>query len=174
MAFDPDVRLIQQALETSDEIGRIIRAHFSVEIQINEFIKRYSSAKVDERTSYSAKVNLLRAMNVPNGICLASSKIGKLRNELAHKHRTETDLVEKYSDDYLDSVAQIVPAFKVFHGDIGLLDGSGRYQLNFEQASQSERVVIASGFFAAIIGVLPKLYQFQKPLPIIRMAGVNL
>jgi hypothetical protein len=109
-AFDPDVELILAAFETTDDIGKILRCHLVIERQIEQFISASSRAKVDRRTTFWAKVNLLRAIKAPERVCVACEELNELRNQFAHNSKATIANTKSASDKFLVAVEALFPA----------------------------------------------------------------
>lgn len=173
MAFDPDFELILAAFETSDDIGKILRCHLVIERQMEQLISISSRAKVDRRTTFWSKVNLLRAIKAPEKICSSCEALNELRNQFAHNSKATIENTKTSSGKFLKSVENIVPILPQSNGSYRSKEKID-YVVDYATASQGQRIVVAASFLSGIIGSLPKLYNFGEPQAIIRMAGLNL
>jgi hypothetical protein len=169
MAFDPDIKVILAAYETEDDLGKIIRTHFFIEQQIDQLVAM-SSARVDKKSSYFSKLNLLRAMGVPEKICAACEAINDLRNVFAHNPKATVANTKDTSEKFLNAVQAFFPKLPESHGEIVQRRTRVTHDFSYKTATQAQRVVVAASFLAGVIGVLPKLYKFG-PTRLATMSG---
>jgi hypothetical protein len=175
MSFDPDIKLILTAFETPDDIGKILRCHLVVEGQIEKLVTSFTTAKVDDRTPFASKVNLARAMGVPEGVCLACAKLNHLRNQFAHSPHSTFESEASAVGAFLNATEKIFPILPKSHGSFGSATSkSTRHEFTYADADLGRRVVVASSFLSASIGALPKLYRFGPPVRLATMAGFDL
>ena len=174
MSFDPDGELIVAAYETVDDLGKILRVHLAIEAQIDSLITTTSRAKVDRRTSFWAKMNLLRAIGVPERLCASCEALNDLRNHFAHNRRATIPNTMAQSERFLGSVAAFFPGLLEAHGTFANRKLGVNHEITFPEASQGQRVVIAAGFLSGVLGDLPKMYEFGHPRQIAVVAGLDL
>lgn len=174
MAFDPDVELILAAYETTDDIGKILRCHLVIERQMEQFISMTSRAKIDRKTMFWSKVNLLRAIKVPEKVCVACEELNELRNQFAHNSKATIGNTKTSSNKFLASVENLFPMLPRSRGTFHRRKEKIEYVVDYQTADQGLRVVVASAFLSSVFGGLPKLYDFGEPRMISSMAGLNL
>jgi hypothetical protein len=172
-AFDPDVGLMFSAYESTDDIGKVLRVHLMLEQQIEKLITSQSNAKVD-RTTFWSKVNLMRAMGVPESICIAAEALNELRNQFAHNSKATIANTKSKSDAFLKSASIIWPKLPEATGNLTKTKSGIEHKLSYAKASQAQRVVIAGFILSNLIGALPKMYRLGKPLRLLTLAGTNL
>ena len=174
MSFDPDTSLIFSAYETEDEVGKVLRTHLVVEQQMERLIKLASTAKVDKKTSFWAKVNLLRAIGVPEKVCTACEHLNDLRNAFAHNSNANIENTKDVSQRYLDAVEAFYPKLPQAHGTFARIKSKVNHEFTYDKADQGQRIVVAAAFLSSVIGVLPKLYQFGNPPQVSMLTGLTL
>lgn len=170
MSFDPDLEIILAAFETNDDIGKILRMHLVVEGQIERLITSSSRAKVGDRANFGSKVNLLRAMGVPEKICASCSALNDLRNQFAHPRSADI----KFMDRFLESVEAFFPKLRESHGSFANRKAGVTHEFSFSEATQGQRIVVAAGFLSGVLGGLPKMYEFSRPRRLASVAGFDL
>lgn len=75
-------------LQREDDVGLVLRAHLHIENQLLVLIALHLPAadRCDwSKVGYAAKVEIASACGLPEDLKTLLQKIGKLRNELAHK-----------------------------------------------------------------------------------------
>lgn len=173
MSFDPDTALILAAYETEDEVGKVLRTHLVVEQLMEKLIGAASSAKVDKKTSFWAKVNLLRALGVPEKVCLACEQLNDLRNAFAHNPKASIANTKDTSQKFLDAVQSFYPGLAEVHGEFVRRRSQVRHTIDFRTADQGQRIVIAASFLSSLLGVLPKLLDFGSRRQIAILSGLT-
>lgn len=174
LSIDLDKNLIMGALETPDDIGKIVRCHLAIEQMLEELITTHSQASIDKKASFWSKVNLARAMGVPTAICDACSYLNDLRNALAHNSKATISNTKSISEKFVSKVAEIVPALLKSNGTFHNQKTKITHTLKFTTATLSEKIVVAASFLAALMGSLPSMYKFGPPPKLVIVAGVNL
>ncbi|MCZ4344752.1 hypothetical protein [Devosia neptuniae] len=174
MAFDPDIELIISAYETKDDIGKILRCHLVIEQQLELLISTSSRAKVDGRTTFYSKINLLRAIKVPEKICISCEALNDLRNKFAHNSKATIANTKASSSKFLSAVEDLIPILPQSHGSLHRRKEKIEHVIDYQGGDQGQRIVIAASFLSAVIGTLPKLYDFGEPSVIASMSGLNL
>jgi hypothetical protein len=85
--YEDDVRF-NDAMDSEDDLGRILRAHLNMEALLNVLILRDTSnaERLLGGTPYARKVSVARQMGlIPQWMMKALDKIGELRNRFAHQ-----------------------------------------------------------------------------------------
>lgn len=95
-----------QGLETTDQIGMVLRIHLQVEQTIEVFLKGVLTQEMLEvfkvPQSFAHKVMLATALGFPKELALAALSMNSLRNKFAHeagrvlKAKDVQDLEDKY------------------------------------------------------------------------------
>jgi len=174
LAIDPDPELVLAAVESSDDLGKILRIHLMIEGLTEKLLREHSRAKVDGRTTFWAKVNLMRAMGVPEKLCAACEALGSLRNQFAHNPSATLASAAAKPDAFLAAVEAFAPILPKAHGSYVRKKSGAEYKLVFETASPAERVILAAGFLSGALGGLPNMVEFGERRQKAAVAGFML
>lgn len=81
--------MIIRAMETEDEVGRILRMHLLVEQMIEIYLEWSIADEMKPVVSvphqFSQKVTLATALGLPPQIAVAANSLNKIRNRVAHR-----------------------------------------------------------------------------------------
>jgi len=85
-----------KALQSEDELGKVLRAHMHIEYQLNELLKLLIPdyeilEKMENKLEYFQKAHLACALRLKNEALSPLLAIGRLRNIFAHKLNTTLD-----------------------------------------------------------------------------------
>lgn len=174
LTIDPDASLVMGALESTDDIGKIMRCHFVIEQMLEQLIAMHSTAVVDKKTSFWGKVNLARALGIPASICDACNLLNDLRNEFAHNPKATINNTKSISNKFIAKVGEIMPAVLISNGEFHNRESKTTKSLSFAKATQGEKIVVSTSFLSGLMGGLPSLYKLGAPHKLATIAGVNL
>jgi hypothetical protein len=173
VAFDPDAALIISAYETEDDLGKILRVHLVFERQVESLVKHLSKAKIDKKTSFWSKVNLMRAIDVPESVCLACDALNDLRNEFAHNSKATIQNTKNLCEVFLEKVAAPLPVLTKMHGTFVNTKTKTEHTFEYQTAPLEQRVVIAGSALSMAMGAIPKLYTFGRKPTGVELTGVS-
>ncbi len=84
-----DSNLLLQAMETEDDVGRILRSHLLIEQTIETFlgwtITDNMKPVVKVPQQFNQKIVLATALGLPQQIAVAASTLNTIRNKVAHR-----------------------------------------------------------------------------------------
>jgi hypothetical protein len=95
-------------LLAEDEVGRVIRSHLYVEIQINRYLELAvveTSYLKEMDLSYSKKIDLIISLGFDSKFRAALKKLGKIRNDFAH------NISAKLNNDNVNEIYNLMPEF---------------------------------------------------------------
>ncbi len=159
-----DVQLIIDAFHTPDELGKILRVHLAIEIQVNFVIKKLSpNINLSKGMTFYTKCMLLRAMRFPDGLVELIETFNKLRNQFAHNHKAKLgdnkNLVDKILELGKQGYDIMNDATYTFNEE-----KTGKTKIyKYVDMSNVERVVFIGIWASIMLGTTPKRKRFLDP-----------
>ena len=158
-AFEPNLRLINDAFATPDDIGRVLRVHLAIEQQMNALIEHAARRKVSRGTSFYNKLLALRCMQIDEWICDVVEKLNDLRNALAHNPSATLMNNKSIAVSIVEAVRSQMP---LDNFEVHLAEDSVELK-RFSAMDLGQQVVIVGAMLAAYLGGIPESREFVPP-----------
>lgn len=143
-AVSPDTARVFRALQTSDDIGALLRVHFDAERALSQVVNEaYIDAKALNLKYFGQKLGALAAIGVLPLRLEPLVVLNKIRNDFAHRGRELIedqdvkglwDAINKYA------LGSITPDFSIIYG----LTGATETKVLGSMSSREKLVVLAS------------------------------
>ncbi|AVX03758.1 hypothetical protein MXMO3_01227 [Maritalea myrionectae] len=115
---DETAKLISEALETKDAIGRILRIHLAVEMRLQQLVKKVSGQDAT-RLQFSTLILAVRCMSVDPKICDLAKRLNELRNKFAHTPDATLESTKTVAEDIVRRNSDLLPNFDAVEVNLG-------------------------------------------------------
>lgn len=117
--FDVDTARLKRAMDTSDDIGAVVRIHFEIERALEHVISAMiPDAPVLKHRYMSDRIRFLLALGIPKVRTTPAKIINDIRNEFAHRAKEDISSsdVARLADSITNLLGQeIVDDFEILH-----------------------------------------------------------
>lgn len=157
--FEPNVELIDKAVSTPDDIGKILRVRLAVEQQLNALLSHVVQKEVS-RLSFNAKLVALRTLLINDVVCEVIEKLNDLRNQLAHNPKATLANNKSIAEEVISLAEGMLPTL----GKTAVRFAKDDDELHeFASMEIGEKLAVVGAMVASYLGNMPKYRKFSAP-----------